>query len=136
MSRNGQRSLEENKQDISFKRFAKVVDSLTTITHTLIRYGGVVLPFYFMYLAANVLAGKSTTADIGIKMLGSLTITETVGYAVGAAGALYGLNERKLRRDKTEYLQDRIQKLEKQMDPKRSTSRLTTRGTTNPVDKE
>lgn len=121
---------------MAFRRFAKVVDSVTMLVHALIRYGGVALPFYFMYRAAEVLAGKTTTADIGLKMFGSLTITETVGYGLGLAGTLYGLKERKLRRDKTKYLQDRIQKLEKQMDPKRSSSRLTARGTTNPMDKE
>ena len=112
------------------------MDSVTTVVQSLIRFGGVALPFYFMYRVAEVLAGKSTAADIGVKMVGSLTITETVGYGLGLAGTLYGLRERKLRQDKTEYLQERIQKLEKQMDPNRSTSRLTSRGTTNPEDKE
>ncbi|MBI1790615.1 MAG: hypothetical protein HYR60_24050 [Acidobacteria bacterium] len=136
MAKNGPKNLEEKKQDLAFRRFAKVVDSITTVVHSLVRYGGVALPFFFMYKVAEVLAGKTTTADIGLKMFGSVTITETVGYGLGLAGTLYGLKERKLRRDKTEYLQDRIQKLEKQMDPNRSTSRLTKRGTTNPMDKE
>ena len=136
MSRNGSKNLEEKKQDLAFRRFAKVVDSVTTVVHSLIRYGGVALPFYFMYRVAAVLSGKTTAADIGLNLGGSLTITETVGYGLGLAGMLYGVRERKLRRDKTEYLQERIQKLEKQVDPNRSTSRLTKRGTTNPMDQE
>ena len=135
MGRNG-KSLEEKKEDLAFRRFVKRWDSVATIVQSLFRYGAVVLPFYFMFKVAEVLAGKATLADIALKLIGSLSITSTVGYAVGVVGTIYGLRERKLRRDKTEYLQERIQKLEKQWDPKRSTSRLTTRGTTNPLDKE
>jgi hypothetical protein len=135
MGKSGTR-LDEKKQDLAFRRFARTVDSLTTVVLTAIRFGGVVLPFYFLYLTVAVLAGKSTSANIGIKMLTSLTMTETVGYGLGTAGVVYGLRERKLRRDKTEYLQERITKLERQLDPERSSSRLTTRGTTHPRDKE
>lgn len=136
MAKNGPRSLEEKTQDLKFRRFARVVDSLTALCSSLIRYAGVALPFYWMYRTASVLSGKTTTADIGLKMLGSLTINESIGYGAGVVGVIYGLSERRLRRDKTEYLQTRIQRLEKQMDPKRSSSRLTPRGTTNPEDKE
>ena len=136
MGKSGIRDLEDKKRDLAFRRFAKVVDSIAMLLRELIRYGGVALPFYFMYRTAEVLAGKTTTADIGLKMLGSLTITNAVGYGLGAVGTVYGLKERKLRRDKTEYLQDRVQKLEKQIDARRSSSRLTRRGTTNPDDEE
>jgi hypothetical protein len=126
----------EKEQDLRFKRFVKVVDSLTALGSALIRYSAVVLPFYFMYRTAAALAGKTTTADIGFGMFGSLRIDALVGYAVGVVGTLYGLRQQKLRRDKTEYLQGRIRKLEMQSDPKRSSSKLTPRGTTNPLDRE
>lgn len=136
MAKNGPKSLKEKEQDLKFRRYSKALESLTSLGSMLIRYGAVVSCFYFIYRTASVLSGKTTFADIGVKMFGSLSITSTVGYALGAAGTIYGVSERKLRRDKTEYLQDRIQKLEKQLDPKRTSSRLTPRGTTNPQDRE
>jgi hypothetical protein len=136
MAKSGPKSLKEKDQDLNFRRYSKALESLTSLGSMLIRYGSVVCCFYFMYRTASVLAGRTTVADIGLKMLGSLSITSAVGYALGTAGTIYGLRERKLRRDKTEYLQDRVQKYEKRLDPKRTSSRLTPRGTTNPQDRE
>jgi hypothetical protein len=47
----------------------------------------------------------------------------------------YGLRERRLRRQTTERFTQRNYKLEKLVDPNRTSSHLTTRGTTNPEDR-
>ena len=52
----------------------------------------------------------------------------------GVLGTLYGLGERALRRRKTRYMARRIQKLEKQLDPKRSSSELQVTGATREED--
>lgn len=121
-------------QDHELRKFAKVIDAVTSLVHALFRYSAIILPFYFMYRTAAVLAGKLTSADIALKLLGSLTINQSVAYTLGVGGILYGLAERGFRRRKTEYFQGRIRELEEQLDPKRTSSRLTTRGTTNPLD--
>jgi hypothetical protein len=87
------------------------------------------------YLSVKSLAGHYTFADIGIKVLGDFKISEAFGYLFGAGGAGYGLRERRLRRQTTERLTARNATLERELDPNRSSSRLTTRGTTNPEDR-
>jgi hypothetical protein len=87
------------------------------------------------YLSIRSLSGHYTFADIGIKVLGDFKLSEAFGYLFGVGGAGYGLRERKLRRQTTERFAARNFSLEKQIDPNRSSSRLTTRGTTNPEDR-
>lgn len=138
MAKNGPKSLKEKELELRFRRYSKALESLTSLGSTFIRYGAVVLCVYIVYRMTSDLAGKTTLADIGLslKMFGGLSITDTVSFALGVAGTVYGYKERRLRQSKTQYLQDRIQKLEKQLDPKRTSSRLTARGTTNPQDRE
>ncbi len=136
MGKSSPKDRAEKEQDLRFRRFVKVVDSVTALGSALICYSAFVLCFYFMYRTAATLAGKTTTANIGLGMFGALRIDALVGYTVGVLGTIYGLRQQKLRRDKTEYLQGRIKKLEMQSDPKRSSSKLTPRGTTNPKDRE
>jgi hypothetical protein len=89
----------------------------------------------FFYLAIKSLAGHYTFSDIGIKVIGDFKVSEAVSYLFGAGGLGYGLRERKLRRQTTERLTQRTITLEKAMDPNRTSSHLTTRGTTNPEDR-
>ena len=89
----------------------------------------------FFYLATKSLAGQHTFADIGIKVIGDFKVSEALSYLFGAGGVGYGLRERKLRRQTTERFAARTSTLEKLVDPERTSSRLTTRGTTNPEDR-
>jgi len=89
----------------------------------------------FFYLSTKSLAGHYTFADIGIKVIGDFKISEAVSYLLGAGGMGYGLRERRLRRQTTERLTQRTIALEKLVDPSRTSSHLTARGTTNPEDR-
>jgi hypothetical protein len=77
------------------------------------------------------LAGKQTFANIGISMLFD---SRVLGIIFGGGGILYGVAQRKLRQGTVKKFQPRIQQLEKLIDSKRSTSRLTAIGETNPED--
>lgn len=103
--------------------------NLSKIIIEIIRYGAIVACFYFLQQMVHDLAGKQTAAKINVDIM-----TEVFAVAFGIGGIAYGRRQRKLRRDKTEYLQNRIQSLEKLVDPKRSSSRLTPRGETRPED--
>jgi hypothetical protein len=89
----------------------------------------------FFYLSTKSLAGHYTFADIGIKVIGDFKISEAVSYLLGAGGMGYGLRERRLRRQTTERFSQRNYALERLVDPNRTSSHLTTRGTTNPEDR-
>ncbi len=57
-----------------------------------------------------------------------------LSLTVGVSGLVYGLYQRHLRRETIERTQGRIRELEKAVDNKRSSSRLTVRGDTRPED--
>jgi len=116
--------------------YLRIADNIGGVLKTLIKYGSLALIFYWISSAIQALAGKYTFADIGVKFLAQLSISQSISYATGAGGVLYGMRERKLRRDKTEYLANRNRELEERLDPKRSSSRLTGRGTTRKEDRE
>lgn len=137
MSKNKRAEDPKNRElELKYHQRIKLIDSATALCQSIIRFGAFVVVAYFIYRTVFALAGKYTFADIGLRVLGELRISETFAWGAGATGVFYGLRQRKLRRDKTDYLQGRIRKLETDLDPGRSSSRLTTRGTTNPQDTE
>lgn len=80
------------------------------------------------------LAGMDTNAHIVVNVLSRLEVAAALSLGVGAAGVMYGLAQRKLRRDTVQRLQSRIQVFERRADPARSSSLLMPDGTTNPED--
>jgi hypothetical protein len=89
----------------------------------------------FTYLSVNSLSGHYTFADIGVRFLGDLKISEALAYVLAGGAVSYGLKERRLRRQTTERLTARTSQLEKELDARRSSSGLTTKGTTRSEDK-
>lgn len=115
-------------------RSSRTVDGAVVVLQSLLRWGGIVAIAWFTRLAVGDLAGQTTMADIGLDFLGKVEVSVALAWAAGAAGGYYGYRQRKLRRDTVERLQKRVQELEKIIDRKRSTSRLTSRGETRPED--
>lgn len=113
----------------------KLIDATGSVLKTAIFWGSIVGIAYFANGMVMALAGKSTVADIGISFLGHVEISAMFSYAVGISGAAYGLGQRKLRRDTVERLQNRIKQLELQLDPGRTSSKLTSRGETRKEDR-
>jgi hypothetical protein len=85
--------------------------------------------------AIGDLAGQETslTVSTALSVVGNLKIAFSITLAGSAAA--WALIERTLRRRKTETLQNRIISLEKELDPRRSSSSLTSTGKTNPRDR-
>lgn len=110
------------------------LEVIASFAHAVIRWAGAVLIAYFGYRTVAVLAGETTTANIGIRFLADLRVSEAVAWIFGASGVAYGLRQRTLRRSTVERLHGRIESFEKQLDPRRSSSQLTSRGETKPED--
>jgi hypothetical protein len=115
-------------------RKVKTSEGIVSIFNNLTRWGGAVLIVRYVYLMVLALAGHATFADIGLKILGDVKVSETVAWLFGSGSVAYGWHQRKLRKDTVERLQERIQKFERQIDGKRTSSRLTARGNTRPED--
>jgi hypothetical protein len=80
-------------------------------------------------------AGLSTTADVAIRLIADFRLGVVLPYLLTGGAVGYGLHQRRLRRAAIERLTNRTQQLELQRDPNRTTSALTSRGTTNPKDR-
>lgn len=137
-----------NKRDLNpdqrLHLYLYVVDRVTSIVMLIVKSVMWVLIALSMVLVAEALAGKNTSATLNLTLdtdanvyIELLSRINSAKYAwlLAIVGILYGLIERELRRRKTAYLQGRITKLEKILNPQRESSGLTPRGETNEEDK-
>jgi hypothetical protein len=116
-------------------RRSRTSESVTSVLNNLIRWGGAIAIARYGYLSIASLAGESTMADIGVNVLADFRISQALAWVLAGGTTMYGLSQKKLRRDTVERLQSRIQAYELEQDPGRTTSRLTPRGETRPEDK-
>ncbi len=91
---------------------------------------------YFALLAIRALAGRATSASFALVVhwLTSERKAEVVAWIIAVVAIMYGQGERRLRKRKTRYMQQRIRDLEIRIDPGRSSSGLTESGNTRKGD--
>ena len=116
-------------------RGSRAAEGWVLIVTSAIRWGAIVLLARYGYLSIEALAGQTTMADIGVGFFGKIEVSIAVSWALAAGGVVYGLKQRKLRRDTVEKLHVRIKSLEISLDRKRSSSELTPRGDTKAEDR-
>ena len=127
---NEQQAEGPSEREIQYRiRRAEIVGIVAT---KIISYGVLAFCVWCVKGGVEALAGQQTAADIGLT--GNLQISSAVAWLFGGGGVMYGLRQRKLRRDVIETNGTRVSELESAIDPHRSSSRLTRRGDTNPED--
>jgi hypothetical protein len=89
---------------------------------------------HYGYLSVVALAGKHTLADIGLKLLANVTISQSVSWAATGGATIWAVSERRLRKKIIHQKAQRIQELEQHIDPDRSSSSLLPDGSTRPED--
>lgn len=126
-------------------------DGITKIIQAIIKYGVVAYIAYNIRLIAIEWAGKNTTANIDVKADVSVDINNAADSAAGAVSNLcdqtiyialfvmvaaigYGKAQAILRRRVIERMHPYQEAAEKQIDPERTSSRLTNTGDTRPED--
>jgi len=129
------RSRAELEAELRILRKTQIAEGIVQVFLSLIRWGAIVMIARYGYLAIDSLSGKSTLADIGVNFLSNIKVSVALAWSAGVGGIIYGVNQRKLRKDTIERLQKRIQELESNIDSNRTTSNLTPRGDTRPEDK-
>lgn len=115
-------------------RQVRTSEGIVSVVNNMIKWGGLVCMAYLAYRTVSVLAGRVTLANVGIRFLADVRVSEFAAWLLGFGGTFYGVQQRKLRRDTVERLQARITRFEREKDPKRSSSSLTPRGETRPED--
>jgi hypothetical protein len=131
----GHGSLDRLEAENEFLRRGGVAEEIGKTVRVLLICAACVAIVYLLGHAIESLSGKETNANIFIDLLGKIEVSVVLSWVVGGAGIAYGRYERKLRKSTIDRLQGRIKSLEQELDPNRSSSKLTTTGDTNPEDK-
>jgi len=122
----------KNELDAAVK--TRRIDGVVSTIQVAIKWFSLVGIAWLFYLSIKAVAGQYTFADIGVRFIGNFKISEGLAYLFGVGGISYGYKERRLRRSTIERLAPRNAALEKALDPNRTSSKLTTKGTTSPED--
>lgn len=130
-------------QSLNPSETVAIADAIAKSLNSLFQYGGYALVAYFIAGAIESLAGQLTIADFKIdaEILknGSIFCPSTYALVFMAILMFIGLRtatrERNLRHANTVEFSQRIEYLEKFIDPKRTSSKLTPHGETRDEDK-
>ncbi len=122
LSKRDQANLAHQRMDLTF---GAIRTAIVTV--------GVVFAIYLAPPLLAPFAGKDTLLGLNVAVFGDFKFA--VSVALTGAAAVWASVERILRHRKVEYLQARIRQLEEERDPNRTSSKLTTKGKTNPADR-
>lgn len=128
------KSRAELEAEISLHRRLRGSGAIASVLNNLIRWAGAVCIAYWIYRSIACLAGSTTTANIGLSVIGDVKLSDVFGMVFGGSGVAYGLAQRRLRRKAIKNTEERIKELESRIDPGRTSSGLTSMGDTDPRD--
>lgn len=127
-------TVESLQAENEFLRRGSIAEEIgKTVRVLLVSLAGIAI-VYLVGHAIEALAGKDTDANIFVDLFGKLEVAAALSWMVGGGGVVYGRAQSKLRKSAVERLHGRIKDLETQIDPTRTSSKLTPRGDTNPGD--
>ena len=137
------RKNKRSSERLSAPEIVAIIDAVSKVFVTFITVGGYVWIAYFIGRAIEPLAGEFTSAkfDISANMSTNGSIFCPTSYVIVGMmivtflGLRTAGRERRLRHINTEELSSRIQFLETQLDPGRTSSKLTSYGETREEDK-
>ena len=120
--------------EFEWAKYYKKWDIIGGIFNGLIRWIGIIVCFYFLYLMVDSLAGKTTATDIALKAITDLKLDRGILYLLTGGTTLWAIRERRLRKRNTKHRAAYTKELEKHIDPNRTSSNLTETGDTHPED--
>jgi len=124
-----------SRTELDYRLSFKKADSFVVILRELIKWGGIVLVVRYGYLSIAALAGHTTFADVGIKFLSNLRVSDSIMYILTGGSIAYGLGQRRSRRRNIERMAESKNELEKLIHSERTSSNITKSGTTRPGDR-
>lgn len=121
---------------VDLKLVARVhtVEEIGKTVRTAFVFGGAVGIAYFFSRMVHDLAGKSTAADIGLRFLGTINVSEGLAWVISALCGGIAVKTTRTNRSMAKRL-GRLSKLEQEIDPNRSSSQLTPSGLPREEDK-
>jgi hypothetical protein len=133
--RRGQQPRRPSTEELRFAFRIRLVERSADVITALFKWGALLGCGYWAYGSIAALAGKETFARILVSFMANMTISKWLAYAFGGGGMLYGINERRLRRNAVRRLAPGRIQYEQGLDPGRSSSGLTQTGETSPEEK-
>lgn len=128
--RNKKKTYAEIEAELKFLKRSRRSDAIAAVGQAAFKYGAIVGVAYYGYKSVSALAGQATNANLMIELFGNSHVAVAIGWTFGIGGIIYGRRQRSLRKDVIERLSGRIAAYEKEIDIRRSSSRLTVRGDT------
>jgi len=123
--------VDQNEYSIKFKK----LDIVNSAIQTTLKLSALVAICAILASALKVMSGKQTLLNVTMLLIANLKMSEKISYILGLGGLLYGYRQRRLRRIVIENMSGHQRKLELLLDPQRTSSGITPKGTTRPDDK-
>lgn len=119
---------------IKIHKIHAVADVLAKLVSDIIKWGSIVYIIYLLAPVALAMAGKETSANFSLSLIANEHFVAMLAIMFGTGGIIYGRRQAKLRRDVIERLHPYQLEYEREKDPGRSSSKLTSRGDTQEED--
>ncbi len=118
-------------ENLLLRRF-RTAAGTASVLNNLIRWGALSWFAYMGFRALEVMAGKTTIANIRIvaNVIGDSFVSEVLAWLLATVGIGYGVLQRALKQKAIERLGPQRKAYEEQLDPGRTSSRLTRQGRT------
>lgn len=113
---------------------SKVTDGWISVINNFIKYGTMLGVTYLCKSSIVAFAGKDTNSNILIQLITDIHANQWGAYIFGGTGFFYGWSQKRLSKKTISRVSGRNQNLEKRIDARRSSSKLTHTGDTNPED--
>jgi hypothetical protein len=121
--------------DRKFRLLSQTIDIVAVLGRAAIYGICIIWVASYMRDAFVSFAGQHTDANLSFSLITKLQADRWLAYLFGVSGVGYGLFERNLRRRNIKRMTNRSEKLEKLIDPQRSSSSLSPEGSTRKEDR-
>jgi hypothetical protein len=129
------RSREQLEAELLLLRNRRLSDGWASVANNFVKWGALAGIAYFLYLCVDAVAGRETTAKLVVAVISDFKLHIALPWFLTAVAVILGLLQRHLKNGTVDRLGRRIKELEERLDPGRTSSRLTSRGGTNPEDR-
>jgi hypothetical protein len=100
------------------------IEAVAGLLSHFLTVSGFVVVAYFFNESIHALAGQKTDANIAVRFLANVQVSEVLAWVLGGAGLSYGVLQKRLREKTASRQGKRLRELESEIDPARSSSEI------------
>lgn len=118
----------------SSENLGKIIDHAAKLLDQSIKWGAMTLIAWFFFGTVTHLSITGLGEAVAALSKADCVIFVILGIFIGSLGIIYGLNQRRMRKETVAHIYFIKEALERRLDPDRTSSKLTPEGETNPGD--